>query len=44
MRTHVPAYVCVDTFVYTYTQVARVCQDIAHHMSGTFQTFKFGNF
>ena len=36
--------VCVDTFVYIYTQVARMCQDIPHHMSGTFQTFKFGNF
>ena len=28
--------VCVDTFVYIYTQVTRVCQDIPHHMSGTF--------
>ena len=36
--------VCVETFVYIYTQVARICQDIPHHMSGTFQTFKFGNF
>ena len=36
--------VCVDTFMYIYTQVARICQDIPHHMSGTFQTFKFGNF
>ena len=36
MRTQVPAYVCVDTFVYIYTQVTRVCQDTPHHMSGTF--------
>ena len=36
MRTHVPACVCVDTFVYIYKQVTRVCQDIPHHMSGTF--------
>ena len=36
MRTHMPAYVCVDTSVYIYTQVTRVCQDIPHHMSGTF--------
>ena len=36
--------VCVDMFVYIYTQVARICPDIRHHMSGTFQTFKFGNF
>ena len=28
--------VCVDTIVYIYTQVTRVCQDIPHHMSGTF--------
>ena len=28
--------VCVDTLVYIYTQVTRVCQDIPHHMSGTF--------
>ena len=28
--------VCVDTFVNIYTQVTRVCQDIPHHMSGTF--------
>ena len=28
--------VCVDMFVYIYTQVTRVCQDIPHHMSGTF--------
>ena len=27
---------CVDMFVYIYTQVTRVCQDIPHHMSGTF--------
>ena len=36
---HAHAYimcVCVDTFVYIYTQVTRVCQDIPHHMSGTF--------
>ena len=25
-----------DTFVYIYTQVTRVCQDIPHHMRGTF--------
>ena len=36
MCTHVPAYVCVDTFVYIYTQVTRVCQDIPHRMNGTF--------
>ena len=36
MHTHMPAYVCVDTFVYIYKQVTRVCQDIPHHMSGTF--------
>ena len=36
--------VCVDTFMYIYTQVARICQDIPYHMSGTFQTFKFGIF
>ena len=29
-------FVCVDTFVYIYTQVTRVCQDIPHHMSDTF--------
>ena len=28
--------VCVDMFVNIYTQVTRVCQDIPHHMSGTF--------
>ena len=28
--------VCADTFMYIYTQVTRVCQDIPHHMSGTF--------
>ena len=28
--------VCVNMFVYIYTQVTRVCQDIPHHMSGTF--------
>ena len=28
--------VCVYTFVYIYTQVTRVCQNIPHHMSGTF--------
>ena len=46
MYAHAHAYicVCVDMFVYIYTQVARVCQDIPHHMSGIFQTFKFGNF
>ena len=27
---------CVDMFVYIYTQVTKVCQDIPHHMSGTF--------
>ena len=43
-RTCLHMCVCVDTFVYIYTQVARICQDIPHHMSGTFQTFKFGNF
>ena len=38
MRTHVPAYVCVwiCLCIYVYTQVTRVCQDIPHHMSGTF--------
>ena len=46
MYAHPRAYicVCVDTFVYIYTQVALICQDIPHHMNGTFQTFKFGNF
>ena len=28
--------VCVDTLVYIYKQVTRVCQDIPYHMSGTF--------
>ena len=28
--------VCMDTFVYIYTQVTRICQDIPHHISGTF--------
>ena len=44
VHAHACICVCVDTFVYLYTQVTRVCQDIPHHMSGTFQTFKFGNF
>ena len=46
MYAHARACICVfvDTFVYIYTQVTRVCQDIPHHMSGTFQRFKFGNF
>ena len=35
-RTCLHVCVCVDTFVYIYTQVTRVCQDIPHHMSGTF--------
>ena len=26
----------MDMFVYIYTQVTSVCQDIPHHMSGTF--------
>ena len=35
---HARACVCmyVDMFVYIYTQVTRVCQDLPHHMSGTF--------
>ena len=38
MHMHVPAYVCVwiYMFMHIYTQVIRVCQDIPHHMSGTF--------
>ena len=46
MYAHARACICVyvDTFVYICTQVARICLDIPHHMSGTFQTFKFGYF
>ena len=29
-------HICARTFVYICTQVTRVCQDIPHHMSGTF--------
>ena len=35
-RTCLHMCACVDTFVNIYTQVTRVCQDIPHHMSGTF--------
>ena len=35
-HAHACICVCVDTFVYIYTQVTRVCQDIPHHISGTF--------
>ena len=35
-HAHACIRVRVDTFVYIYTQVTRVCQDIPHHMSGTF--------
>ena len=35
-HAHACICVCVDTFVYIYTQATRVCQDIPHHMSGTF--------
>ena len=35
-HAHASMCVCVDTFVYIYKQVTRVCQDIPHHMSGTF--------
>ena len=38
MYAHAHGCICVrvDTFVYIYTQVTRVCQGIPHHMSGTF--------
>ena len=36
-HTHACVCVCVDTFMYIYTQVTRVCQDIPHHISGTFK-------
>ena len=43
VRVCVPACVCVcvcqDTFVNICTQVTRVCQDIPHHMSVTFNKY-----
>ena len=47
MYAHPRACICVCVWIRLcniYTQVARMCQDIPHHMSGTFQTIKFGNF